>query len=297
MHIIRHPVGIVFNPFKGGRTPKADSAMGLIFNIQTARLYEAWYQSPKGQAMDGWLESAIPGLLSPRPGERVLDIGCGEGNHLLLFSKLGLDITGVDASPYMIDRARKRLGPRCTFKKGRAEELPFDDNEFDLAVMINTLEFLDSPMEALREAGRVARRSVLIGVVNSLSCYCQRQRILGLFRKSLFKHARLYHLWDLKSLVQAAFGQVPMDWRCSQAWPPFLKEILGRRVTDQWAARYCPVGPFLALSATIRYWFRTEGHPLKVKITKAGPSVADGLTMDKVSSVNKPCREENSYHP
>lgn len=270
--------------------------MGLIFNIHTARLYEAWYHSPKGQTMDAWLESAIPGLLSPRAGERVLDIGCGEGNHLLLFSRLGLDITGLDASPYMIDRARKRLGPRCTFKKGRAEDLPFDDNEFDLAVMINTLEFLDSPMDALREAGRVARRSVFIGVMNSLSWYCQSHRVFGLFRKSLFKHARLYHLWDLKSLVRAAFGQVTMDWRCSQAWPPFLKETLGRQVTD-WAPRYCPFGPFLALSANIRYWLRTEGHPLKVKIRKASRSVADGLTMDKVATVNTPCREETSPHP
>ena len=269
--------------------------MGLIFNIHTARLYEAWYQSPKGKAMDAWLESAIPGLLSPRPGERVLDIGCGEGNHLLLLNKMGLDITGVDVSPFMIDRARKRLGPRCTFKKGRAEDLPFDDNEFDLAVMINTLEFLDSPMEALREAGRVARRSVFIGVMNSLSCYCQRHRIQGLFRKSLFKHTRLFHLWDLRSLVQAAFGQVPMDWRCSQAWSPLLKETLGRQMTD-WALRHCPFGPFLAMSANIRYWFRTEGRPLKVKIPKAGHSVTPGLTMDKVASVNTPSGRENSTH-
>lgn len=265
--------------------------MGLIFDIQTARLYETWYQSPKGRAMDAWVESAVHRLLSPRAGERVLDIGCGTGNHLLFFNTLGLDITGLDASPYMIDRAKARLGPRCTFKQGMAEDLPFDDNEFDLAVMINTLEFLESPLEALREAGRVARRGVFIGVMNSLSCYCQRNRIQGLFHKSLFKYTRLYHLWDLKSAAQAAFGPVPMDWRCSTEWPAFLKETLGRQSMDHWALRHCPFGPFLALSANIRYWFRTEGHPLKVGVKKARHSVTPGLTMDKAAAVKKPSRK------
>ncbi len=255
--------------------------MGLIFDIRTANLYENWFQSPKGRAMDQWMETAIRNLLKPRPRERVLDIGCGHGNNLLFFDKLGLDITGVDASPYMINRAKERLAHRCTLKQGLAEDLPFDDNAFDLVIMINTLEFLDSPMEALREAGRVARRSVFIGALNSLSCYSQRSRIQSLFGKSLFRHARLYHLWELKSQAQGAYGNVPMKWQCSQLWPSFLGESLGQRVAQHWSLKNCPFGPFLALSADIHYLLRAEGHPLKVRLKEAGRSVADGLTMGK----------------
>ncbi|MFC1579963.1 class I SAM-dependent methyltransferase [Thermodesulfobacteriota bacterium] len=261
--------------------------MGLIFDIRTAKLYENWCQSPKGRAMDKWMESAIPTLLSPRSDERVLDIGCGHGNNLLFFNKLGLDITGIDASPYMIDRAKERLGHRCTLKQGTASDLPFEDNDFDLVIMINTLEFLDSPMEALREAGRVARRSVFVGALNSFSCYSQRNRIQGLFVKSLFKHARLYNLWELKSQVRSAYGDVPMAWRCSQLWPALLGESLGQRVAEHRALNHFPFGPFLALSADIQYLLRTEGHPLKVRLKKAGHSVADGLTMDKGASVKR----------
>ncbi|MBW1912155.1 MAG: methyltransferase domain-containing protein, partial [Deltaproteobacteria bacterium] len=92
--------------------------MSLIFDIRSARLYETWYQSPWGKAMDGFVEKLTPSLLNPQPGERILDIGCGSGNHLLIFNKLGLDISGVDASPYMVSMARERLGDRCSLKTG-----------------------------------------------------------------------------------------------------------------------------------------------------------------------------------
>jgi len=261
--------------------------MGLIFDIRTAKLYENWCQSPKGRAMDKWMETAIRTLLLPRSEERVLDIGCGDGNHLLFFNKLGLDITGIDASPCMIDRAKERLGHRCTLKQAVAEDLPFEDNAFDLVIMINTLEFMDSPMEALREAGRVARRSVFVGALNSLSCYSQRNRIQGLFNKSLFRHARLCNLWELKSQVRSAYGDVPMAWRCSQLWTALLGETLGQRMAQHWALKHCPFGPFLALSADIQYLLRTEGHPLKVRLKKAGHTVADGLTTDQVASLKR----------
>ena len=131
--------------------------MGLIFDIRAARLYESWYKSPKGKLMDSFFESIVPTLLDPQKGEKVLEIGCGSGNQLLYLSKLGLDIYGIDASPYMISLARERLGNRCTLKTGMAEDLPFGDNEFDISLLINSLEFLDDPVETLREAGRVTK--------------------------------------------------------------------------------------------------------------------------------------------
>jgi ubiquinone/menaquinone biosynthesis C-methylase UbiE len=92
--------------------------MGLIFDINTAKLYESWCHSPQGKAVEQSAERVFLTLLDPQPGERVLDIGCGDGNHLLFFSKLGLDISGIDASPYMISKARERLGRQCFLKTG-----------------------------------------------------------------------------------------------------------------------------------------------------------------------------------
>ena len=232
--------------------------------------------------MDELINGSIVALLDPQRGERILDIGCGEGNHLLYLSSLGLDINGIDASPYMISLARERLGDRCTLKTGMAEDLPFDDNEFDLAVFINTLEFLDDPLEALREAGRVAKRKVFVGTMNSFSWYCLCRKSIGLFRKSIFKHIRFYNIWELKSYMQMAYGDVPIKWRCA----PVGSNMLGRMdklFLERLNIQHCPFGSFLGLSAKILYRQQTEQHPLKVGLKKAGQSIARGVTMKKTN--------------
>ena len=226
--------------------------MGLILDHRTAELYRSWCKSTQGRAMDRFVEESIRGLLDPQPGERVLDIGCGEGNHLLFFSKLGLNISGIDASPYAMERARNRLGHRCTLQEARAEDLPFSDNEFDLAVLINTLEFLDDPLGALSEAGRVAKRGVFIGVMNSFSWFCLGRRLQGLFRKSLFSDTRFFNLWKLKAYALQAFGDAPMTWSCVQVCPAFLGGA-PRFLEDSGKLRHWPFGLCLGVAVTTRY--------------------------------------------
>jgi SAM-dependent methyltransferase len=255
--------------------------MGLIFDAKAARLYEAWYQSPQGRAMERLVKESVSPLLELQAGERILDIGCGEGNHLQFFSGLGFDTCGLDASPYMIRRARERLGHRCTLELGNAEDLPFEDNEFDLALLINTLEFLDHPAEALMEAGRVARRSVFIGVTNSLSWYCLSTKLRSLFRKSLFTYATPYNLWELKSYVHSALGEVPIKWRCAQVKAPVLEKI-GGFLSEQWYLESCPFGSFLGLCATMNYRVRTVQTPLKARLEQAGHPVVRGVTMGEL---------------
>jgi ubiquinone/menaquinone biosynthesis C-methylase UbiE len=235
--------------------------MGLIFDREYSRRYESWYRSARGRAMDRFVEKAIYELLDPRPKERLLDIGCGSGNHLLFFNKLGIDINGVDASPYMIDIARRRLGDRCTLRRGMAEDLPFDDNEFDLAVLINTLEFVDDPLKALKEAGRVAKRKVFICVMNSLSWRCIIDRLQGLISENLSRHIILYHIWELKSYVRKAYGPIPVAWRSE-----------GRGA----------FGTFLGLSATMEYRVRTDNLLLKISMGKKEQPVGGGLTTSRM---------------
>ena len=227
--------------------------------------------------MDSFVEKLTPSLLNFQPGERILDIGCGSGNHLLIFNKLGLDISGVDASPYMVSMARERLGDRCSLKTGTAEDLPFEDNEFDLAVLINTLEFLDDPQQALREAGRVAKRKVFIGVINSLSWYWFFHKIQCPFQETLLNHVRPYNLWKLKSSVQAAYGRVPIEWESAPMVSPLLRKTRDSLSGIGGISRSL-FSPFLGLSATIVYTVKTDNLPLKTRVKKTGQSVADGIT-------------------
>jgi len=233
--------------------------------------------------MQIFLENHLFELLDPLPGERVLDIGCGTGNHLLLLNKFGLNISGMDASPYMLAKARERLGTRCTLKTGTAEDLPFSDNEFDIVVLINTLEFIDNPLKVLKEAGRVAKRKVFIGVINSFSIYCIYNKLLSLYKKNIINHIKPYNLWKLKYLLKTAYGETPLKWRSSQI-NPVLFQTTANLMSDTWDLKQFPFGSFLGISATITYRYKTDNLPLKARIKKTEQSVAGGISATYKSS-------------
>jgi len=244
--------------------------MGLVLDNKSVALYEKWLQTPVGMTMDGFVQALIPALLSPHRNDRILDIGCGTGNQLLSLSKLGFDLSGVDASPVMVEIAKSRLGNKCEFKTGHAEDLPYSDNEFDIALLINTLEFLDDPLTALKEAGRVARRKVLICVINSLSLYNLGAKIQDIFHDTLTRHIRQYHLWEMKFYIKNAYGAVPVAWRCAPDWPQ-IKVDEKALDPDMKRPFDCPLGAMLGFSVTLNPLIRADSLPLKIKAERPFP--------------------------
>lgn len=87
-------------------------------------------------------------LLAPRPGERVLDLGCGTGHLTARLADLGVSVVGLDNSPAMIEQAR-RAYPALHFEVADARDFavaePFD------AVFSNAV------LHWVREPGRVIR--------------------------------------------------------------------------------------------------------------------------------------------
>ncbi len=242
--------------------------MTLIFDRKSASAYDSWYQSRQGQSFDRTLEALFPSFLDPCPGDRALDIGCGSGNHLLVLNRLGLDITGIDASSSMIRRARERLGGRCTLKIGKAEDLPFEDNTFDFAVLIHTLEFLDDPLPALREAGRVASKKVFVGIMNPLSCDGVLRKIKGYFGNPLFQYAHFFNLWQIMAIFRTAYGPVPLSWQCA---PPYFSRppAQAHDSSGSWLDRRLPFASCLCFSATLVYTTKTRNLPLKMRLKEA----------------------------
>ena len=248
--------------------------MGHIFDIHMAKAYENWSRSPKGQRMELFVEKMISETLKPFKHESVLDIGCGSGNHLLCASRLGLDITGIDASPYMLTLAKNRLGDRCELKKAYAEDIPYEDNEFDLAFLINTIEFLDDPLKALEEAGRVAKRGVFIVFFNSMSRYCRWQKLCGTFRKNLFSSARPYHFWQIKKLINEAYGPVRITWKSEYLFPAFFKKFSTPLLSP---FNYLPFGYLIGISITLKYRFKTDNLFIKEKIGRSKSPAIEGV--------------------
>ena len=94
-----------------------------------------------------------------KPGDRILDVGCGKGFLLYEFMTAlpGLEIAGIDISRYGIENAKEEVRP--LLQVGDARSLPYPDASFDFVLSLGTLHNLplEGAMAAFREIERVGR--------------------------------------------------------------------------------------------------------------------------------------------
>jgi trans-aconitate methyltransferase len=103
-----------------------------------AALYDRQYGFVWRHAID------LVALLSPQPGERVLDVGCGTGHLTALIADRGAETVGIDVSPAMIEQARLNF-PTLEFRV--ADALDFESHEHFDAVFTNaTLHWIQEPV-------------------------------------------------------------------------------------------------------------------------------------------------------
>ena len=96
--------------------------------------------------------------VSPRRGERVLDVGCGTGQLLgeVAARWPGTVLVGVDPSPRMLEQAKRRV-PAAHLVLGAAESLPVESGSVDWLVTTSAFHYVRDPFVARREFRRVLR--------------------------------------------------------------------------------------------------------------------------------------------
>jgi ubiquinone/menaquinone biosynthesis C-methylase UbiE len=106
-----------------------------------------------------------------RPGQRVLEIGCGTG--VVLRDLLGLvgrrgEVTGLDPSRTMLERARALarggVGGRLRLRCGDGNHLPFAGGRFDVALAVTVILHVDDPLRVVKELARVTRAGGRVGL-------------------------------------------------------------------------------------------------------------------------------------
>lgn len=93
-----------------------------------------------------------------RPGQRVLDVGCGTGNAALIAARAGAEVTAVDPSPRLLDVARaqaRREGLTIEVLPGEAASLSVPDRRFDAVLSNFAVIFAPDPKAAVEEMVRV----------------------------------------------------------------------------------------------------------------------------------------------
>jgi demethylmenaquinone methyltransferase / 2-methoxy-6-polyprenyl-1,4-benzoquinol methylase len=99
-----------------------------------------------------------------RPGDRVLDVCCGTGDLAIAARRAGGEVTGLDFSERMLDRARHKA-PEIDWVRGDALGMPFEDGSFDAVTMGFGLRNLEDERRGLAELRRVLEPGGRLGVL------------------------------------------------------------------------------------------------------------------------------------
>jgi SAM-dependent methyltransferase len=135
----------------------------------------AWLSSPRAygslQNLIGAPQSRrqfVDEHLRPRPGDRILDIGCGPGEIVDLLPEV--DYVGIDLSPRYIEAARERHGDRGEFRCVDIREADFPPESFDLVSVMGLIHHLDDDgaNDLFRLAARVLRDSGRLAAIEAV---------------------------------------------------------------------------------------------------------------------------------
>lgn len=113
------------------------------------------YDSRRYAMVNRWDPShldKIDRLLDLQPGDRVLEVGCGQGHLVKRLAERGVDIVGIDVNP----KAAEIAGTDRVMEMA-AESLDFPDDEFDAIVSVHAIEHIPELEAAAAEMARVLK--------------------------------------------------------------------------------------------------------------------------------------------
>lgn len=132
-------------------------------------------------------------------GPRILDAGCGEGITLekLIRAFPDAEVRGLDVDPANVAICRRHDLPA---RQGSVYELPFDDGAFDSCLLMEVIEHLERPRQALAELARVTRPGGRVLVVYPVDWAMFAARVIcGRFKEAAFDPAHLRR-WSARAL-------------------------------------------------------------------------------------------------
>jgi ubiquinone/menaquinone biosynthesis C-methylase UbiE len=165
----------------------------IASNRHFDRLASQWEQKFAPHGSMSQRPAAFVRMLRENVGRSkpVLDFGCGTGDITIACQEAGFKMLGIDASPQMIERARRRSVPHeiefALLDSAPPVALRYPAESFDAVIASSVLEYVSDPLECLNELSRVCIRGgcLVLTVPNLLH---PRRWLEALLRRVLFPH-------------------------------------------------------------------------------------------------------------
>lgn len=114
-----------------------------------------WWFVGRRAILESFLEGIKDKLKNQNSNLKILDVGCGTGANLEMLANFG-ESEGVDVSDDALEFCKTK---GLKVHKGLAEELPFEDESFDVVTALDVVEHLDDDIGGLKEMNRVMKKS------------------------------------------------------------------------------------------------------------------------------------------
>lgn len=217
-----------------------------FFNPEYARMYESFYEG-KYREIDILEKEAIGMMLKHFPNaKRILDVGCGTGHFTRWYASLGYETIGVDISPIMLDVAITLWDGQ--FYNAPAQKLPFPDQSFDVISFMTCTEYLKDLRPVIREARRVGKQGIVLGIMNKWSFPTIRRKIQVMLGKNPFYITATFRSPNqIRRICEEALGKEPFefDW-VGTAFP----KLMGIRTARK------PLASFVAIAVAFKHELR-----------------------------------------
>jgi ubiquinone/menaquinone biosynthesis C-methylase UbiE len=163
----------------------------------TSDVYSRWRASEIGSTTERLERQLMLERIGDVSGQRVLEIGCGDGELAVFLANKGAVVSAIDISEKMIAAARERAsteGTKVDFAVASAQEIPFTENAFDVVIAVTILCFVRDASLAFQEIARVLKPGgrLVIGELGAWSTWAMGRRLrawLGskLWRRGVFR--------------------------------------------------------------------------------------------------------------
>ncbi|NLI72664.1 MAG: class I SAM-dependent methyltransferase [Bacteroidales bacterium] len=174
-----------------------------FFNREYTDTYEKYYEGPYKRA-EVWQKKILENLIKKDIRVKtLLEFGCGTTWFTRWWHEIGIEASGGDISPFMLSQALFRFNGDLVMAD--SHYMPFKDNTYDALAFITTFEYYKDPVKVLREAARVARYGIIMGMMNRNTPKLLRRRTQQAFgRNNFYVTATFYTPNKLKAVIDEA---------------------------------------------------------------------------------------------